>query len=100
MLAAMAGENKGFMGGSMKFGVSDELSPEEKERGPLLPLRLVVVTDLVPRDPYNAGASAPEGVVRVDPARFDDLFTRIRPRAAIEVPSVLAEGRNARVDLS
>ena len=68
--------------------------------GASLPLRLLVLTDLVPRDPYNAGASAPEGVVRVDPARFDDLFTRIRPRIAIEVPSVLAEGRPTRVDLS
>src|SRR3954463_5434829 len=100
MLAAMAGETKGFMGGWMKMGVSEELTAEEKERGPLLPLRVLVVTDLVPRDPYNAGASAPEGVIRVDPARFDDLFGRLRPRLAIEVPSVLAEGRNARVDLS
>jgi type VI secretion system ImpC/EvpB family protein/type VI secretion system ImpB/VipA family protein len=96
----MAVENKGFMGGSMKFGVSDELSPDEKERAPLLPLRIVVVTDLVPRAPYNAGASAPEGVVRVDPQRFDDLFGKLRPRVAVEVPSVLAEGRNARIDLS
>ena len=37
----MAVENKGFMGGSMKFGVSDELSPDEKERAPLLPLRMI-----------------------------------------------------------
>jgi type VI secretion system protein ImpC len=100
MLAAMSGETKGFMGGSMKFGVSDALAPEEKEQGPLLPLRLLVVTDLVPRDPHNAGASAPEGVIRVDPARFDDLFGRLRPRIAVEVPSVLAEGRAVRVDLS
>jgi type VI secretion system ImpC/EvpB family protein/type VI secretion system ImpB/VipA family protein len=96
----MAGEIKGVMGGSMKFGVSDELSPEERERGPLLPLRLLVVTDLVPRDPHNAGASAPEGVIRVDPARFDDLFVKIKPRIAVDVPSVLAEGRAVRVDLS
>jgi type VI secretion system protein ImpC len=88
------------MGGSMKFGTGDELTTEEKERGPLLPLRLLVVTDLVPRAPHNAGASAPDGVVRVDPARFDDLFTRLRPRVAIDIPSVLAEGAAARVDLS
>ncbi len=88
------------MGGSMKFGVGDDLTPEERERGPLLPLRLLVVTDLVPRAPYNAGASAPEGVVHVDPARFDDLFTRLRPRIAVEVPSVLAGGKETRVDLS
>jgi type VI secretion system ImpC/EvpB family protein/type VI secretion system ImpB/VipA family protein len=100
MLPAMAGETKGFMGGSMKYSVGDELTAEEKERGPLLPLRLLVVTDLVPRAPHNAGASAPENAVRVDPARFDDLFERIKPRIAVEVPSVLAEGRPARVDLS
>jgi type VI secretion system ImpC/EvpB family protein/type VI secretion system ImpB/VipA family protein len=100
MLAPMAGESKGFMGGSMKFGVSEELGPEEKERGPLLPLRVLVVTDLVPREPHNAGASGPEGVIRVDPARFDDLFGKIRPRLAVDVPSVLAEGRPTRIDLS
>lgn len=105
MLLEMAGkESKGWMGGSMKFGVSDELGnvggPEERERGPLLPLRLLVVTELVPRAPHNAGASAPEGIVRVDPARFDDLFSKLRPRIAVEVPSVLHEGRAARVDLS
>ncbi len=101
MLLAMAGgETKGWMGGSMKFGVSEELSPDERERGPLLPLRLLVVTELIPRAPHNAGASAPDGVVRVDPSRFDDLFGKLRPRVAIEVPSVLHEGRAARVDLS
>src|SRR5258706_603268 len=61
--APMAVENKGFMGGSMKFGVSEELNPDEKERQPLLPLRILVVTDLVPRAPHNAGASAPEANV-------------------------------------
>jgi type VI secretion system protein ImpC len=100
MLPAMAGETKGFMGGSMKFGAGDELAADEKARGPLLPLRVLVVTDLVPRSPYNAGASAPEAAIRVDPARFDDLFGRLRPRIAVEVPSVLDEGRPARVDLS
>jgi type VI secretion system protein ImpC len=101
MLLAMAGgETKGWMGGSMNFGVSEELSPDERERGPLLPLRLLVVTELIPRAPHNAGASAPEGVVRVDPSRFDDLFGKLRPRIAVEVPSVLHEGRAARVDFS
>jgi type VI secretion system ImpC/EvpB family protein/type VI secretion system ImpB/VipA family protein len=101
MLLVMAGgETKGWMGGSMKFGVSDELGPDEKERGPLLPLRLLVVTELVARAPYNAGASAPEGTLRVDTSRFDDLFGKLRPRAAVEVPSVLHEGRPTRVDFS
>src|SRR5262245_55813370 len=94
----MAGD-KGFLGGSMKFGVADDASSPD-ERATLLPLRLLVIADLVPRDPYNAGASAPAAPLRVDASRFDDLFQKLRPRIAIDVPSVLAEGRNARVDLA
>lgn len=99
----MAGESKGFMGGSMKFNTGEELDSGVsgvEARGPILPLRLLVVTDLVPRDVHNAGASAPEETLRVDPSRFDDLFGKLRPRVAVEVPSVLAEGRNVRVDLA
>ncbi|MDI1449195.1 type VI secretion system contractile sheath large subunit [Polyangium sp. 6x1] len=97
----MAAETKGFMKGGMNFNVGDE-APEQLEQteGPLLPLRVLVVADLLPRDEHNAGASAPELAVRVDPLAFDDLFTRLRPRVAIEVPSVLAEGNRARVDLA
>ncbi|MDI1476155.1 type VI secretion system contractile sheath large subunit [Polyangium sp. y55x31] len=97
----MAAETKGFMKGGMNFNVGDE-APEQLEQteGPLLPLRVLVVADLLPRDEHNAGASAPELAVRVDPLAFDDLFTRLRPRIAIEVPSVLAEGNRARVDLA
>lgn len=95
----MAGEQKGFMRGGMKFGVGEDL-PDETEKAPLLPLRVLIVADLVPSDEYNAGTSAPEGALRVDASRFDELFTKLRPRIAIEVPSVLAEGRNVRVDLS
>ena len=97
----MAAETKGFMKGGMNFNVGEE-SPDQLEQteGPLLPLRVLVVADLLPRDEHNAGASAPELAVRVDPLAFDDLFTRLRPRLAIEVPSVLAEGRNARIDLA
>lgn len=88
------------MGGSMKFGVGDEISGTAEVKGALLPLRFLVVADLLPRAPFNAGASAPESPLRIDPARFDDLFGKLRPRIAVEVPSVLAEGRNARVDLA
>lgn len=97
----MAVESKGFIKGGMNFNVGDE-SPQEVEQteGPVLPLRVLVVADLLPRDEHNAGASAPELAVRVDPLAFDDLFTRLRPRLAVEVPSVLAEGRNARIDLA
>jgi type VI secretion system protein ImpC len=91
---------KGRMGGSMTFGVGDALTPKAQDPGPLLPLRLLVVADLTPRDPHNAGASPPSAAIRVDPQAFDDLFARLRPRIAIEVPSVLAEGRPARVDLA
>lgn len=84
----------------MTFGVGDALTPEEQDAGPLLPLRLLVVADLTPRDPHNAGASPPSAAIRVDPKAFDDLFARLRPRIAIEVPSVLAEGRSARIDLA
>lgn len=83
----------------MKFGVGDDVTvPEAKEQA--LPLRVLVVTDLVPRAPYNAGANAPEGAIRVDAESFDDLFKKIRPRISVDVPSVLADGRAARVDLS
>lgn len=95
----MAGETKGFLSGEMKFGVGDDVDAPD-ERGATLPLRVLVVADLVPRGEHNAGASAPENAIAIDTARFDDLFAKLRPRVAIEVPSVLAEGKNARVDLA
>jgi len=94
----MAENKKGFLAGGTSFNVGEDVIADEKE--PLLPLRIVVVSDLVPGDDYNAGASAPEGAVRLDPKGFDELFERFRPRIAVDVPSVLAEGRTVRVDLS
>ncbi len=94
----MAEIKKGWIKGNMGFQVGEE--PDVEERAPLLPLRIVVVADLTPGDDHNAGASAPEGVVKLDPTDFDDLFQRIRPRISVDVPSVLAEGRQARVELS
>jgi len=96
----MAGETKGFMGGAMKFNTGDELGGGASEQGPILPFRMLLVADLVPRDEHNAGASAPEAAIRIDPSRFEELFTKLRPRIAVEVPSVLAEGRPVRVDLA
>ncbi len=94
----MAGsDTKGILGGSMRFNVGED---EGGSAAPLLPLRLLVVADLVPRDEHNAGASAPMEAVRVDPARFDDLFAKLRPRIAVEVPSVLTGGRLVRLDLA
>jgi predicted component of type VI protein secretion system len=92
---------KGFMGGSMNFDVSDkEGSPPEQTEGPLLPLRVLVMTALVPPDDHNSGAGAPEGAVRVDPSDPDFLFTKLRPRASIEIPSVLDGGRPKKIDIA
>ncbi|WP_437322845.1 type VI secretion system contractile sheath domain-containing protein [Sorangium sp. So ce381] len=89
---------KGVLGDEFRFHVGEDGGATE--RGPLLPLRVLVVADLTPRDPHNAGASPPSGAIRVDGSRFDNLFTMLRPRLAIEVPSVLAAGRAVRVDLA
>lgn len=94
----MAEAIKGVLGGEFRFHVGEDGGPVERE--PLLPLRVLVVADLIPRDPHNAGASPPEGAIRVDAGRLDELFATLRPRIAVEVPSVLAEGCAARVDLS
>ncbi|WP_437729971.1 type VI secretion system contractile sheath domain-containing protein [Sorangium sp. So ce1335] len=94
----MADAIKGVLGEEFRFHVGEDGGAAA--RGPLLPLRVLVVADLVPRDPHNAGASPPAGASRVDASRFDNLFAMLRPRIAIEVPSVLAGGRPARVDLS
>ncbi|MGK3961685.1 type VI secretion system contractile sheath large subunit [Sorangium sp. So ce118] len=94
----MAETIKGVLGEQFGFHVGEDGGASE--RGPVLPLRVLVVADLVPRDPHNAGASPPAGASRVDASRFDNLFTMLRPRIAIDVPSVLAGGRTARVDLS
>ncbi|WP_437643607.1 type VI secretion system contractile sheath domain-containing protein [Sorangium sp. So ce362] len=94
----MAETIKGVLGDEFRFHVGEDGGAVE--RGPLLPLRVLVIADLTPRDPHNAGASPPAGAARVDASRFDNLFAILRPRIAIEVPSVLAGGRAARVDLS
>jgi type VI secretion system ImpC/EvpB family protein/type VI secretion system ImpB/VipA family protein len=91
-------EKKGWMKGSVGFNVGDDA--DVAEQGPILPLRVVVVSDLVPSDEHNAGAGAPDGAIKLDPTSFDELFTRLRPRISVEVPSVLAEGRVARVEIA
>jgi type VI secretion system protein ImpC len=94
----MSGETKGFIKSGMSFNVGED-APAAQTEGPVLPLRMLVVTDLLPRDEYNAGANAPDLAIRVDPLAFEDLFTRLRPRIALDVPSVLHEGRNTRIDV-
>lgn len=66
----------------------------------MLPLRVVAVTDLVPRAEHNAGANAPERPLRVDPSAFDELFAQLQPKCALEVESVLSEGKKVRVDFA
>lgn len=91
---------KGFMLGSMKFAKGDEEGPAEVQEGPLLPLRILVVTSVVPNDEHNAGAAAPDSPVRVDLADPGQLFAKLRPRLRIEVPSVLDGGRLTKIDLA
>lgn len=98
MLPAMS--EKGFMGGSMKFAVGEGDGPAEVPEGPLLPLRLLLVTSLVPTDDSNGGASAPQSPVRIDLSNPAGLFAKIRPRAVIEVPSVLDGGRPVKVEFA
>ncbi|MBW2457676.1 MAG: type VI secretion system contractile sheath large subunit, partial [Deltaproteobacteria bacterium] len=66
----------------------------------MLPLRVVVVADLMPSDDHNAGANPPEQATRIEVGHFDELFKRLAPRLAIEVESVLLDGGMARIDLS
>jgi len=91
---------KGFMMGSMKFAKEGDDSPAEVSEGPLLPFRILVVTSIVPSDEANAGASAPEHPIRLDLADPAALFTKIRPRLSIEIPSVLDLGKTIKIDLS
>lgn len=91
---------KGFMMGSMKFAKGDEDGPAEQTEGPLLAHRILVVTSVVPTDEANAGSSAPENPVRVDLQDPASLFTKIRPRLKIEVPSVLDGGRPIKLDFA
>jgi len=66
----------------------------------LLPLRAVVVADLTARGAYNAGANPPPEPIAVRNGELDELFGRLAPRLAIEVESVLEDGKRVRVDLS
>lgn len=86
----------------MKFQVKDDDDggPAEVSEGPILPLRVLVVTALVPGDDANAGASAPDRPIRLDPADPAGVFTSVRPRIAIEVPSVLDGGRPTRIEIA
>jgi type VI secretion system ImpC/EvpB family protein/type VI secretion system ImpB/VipA family protein len=112
MLAPVSSDEKdegGIVLGGIGFGVPKEkgapsqvtargAAPELGEH--LLPLRVLVVADLVPSDEHNAGASAPDEPLRVDVAHFDELFKRITPRAALEIGSVMDPPRKVRIDFA
>lgn len=93
-------ETKGFMKGGMRFGVGEEESPPEEKEGPLLPLRVLVLSGFVPGSEYNAGASAPDTPLRLDLSNPEQVFERLKPRASIEVPSVLADGAPVKIDFA
>jgi type VI secretion system protein ImpC len=65
----------------------------------LLPLRVAVIANLMPSSEFNAGSHAPEHPVRVRHAEIDGLFETLKPRIAIKVESVVAEGARVRVDI-
>lgn len=67
--------------------------------GMLLPLRVLVIADLVARAEYNAGLLPPEHPIVVQAPELDALFQRLRPKLALDVESVLHEGRKVRVDV-
>lgn len=106
-------ELKGFMGTSTSFQVAGEEKAGPRpgpvtmsspaggvsEQDPLLPLRLLVLAEVLPRAEHNAGGSAPESPTRLDPQDFDALIDAFRPRIAIEVPSVVHGGQRQRIDL-
>ncbi|MEM6791612.1 MAG: type VI secretion system contractile sheath large subunit [Myxococcota bacterium] len=114
------GDGGGVVVGNISFGTAPEKNPAEKnpeasapgpDEGPrpslldgeedtLLPLRPVVVADLTPRGSYNAGANPPVEPVPLEHGGLDGLFARLAPRLAIEVDSVLDDGRPARIDFS
>ncbi len=78
-----------------------QLKPKEKAEGePLLPLRVLLLADLIPRGQFNAGANAPEQAIRIDTGDFEGVFKKLQPRCSIEVESVLAQGTLVRIDLA
>ncbi len=91
---------KGFLGGSMKFQVNDdEDGPAEVAEGPILPLRVLVVTALTPTESSNLGASAPTRPIRLDPAEPAAIFGKVRPRLSIEIDNVLT-GQKSKIDIA
>lgn len=92
---------KGFLGGSMKFQTkAEDDSPAEVSEGPILPLRVLVVTALTPNADSNAGADAPERPIRLDPTEPTAIFSKVRPRIGIEIPNVLLGGQPTKIEIA
>lgn len=122
MLRAVSTDDKeegGIVFGGIGFGMGSSSQPavegqrseadkaEAKAAGPremgdaLLPLRALVVADLVPRGEFNAGTHPPDEAILVEAGLgLDPLFKRLAPRLAIKVESVLQQGAEVRVDFS
>jgi len=107
---------KGFMGGSSSFQVGGDDAEKGAAKGsglkvstkspqddpsemPLLPARLLVIAEMIPRGTHNAGGAAPDNPVRLDPQEFEEVFSAFRPTLAIDVPSVVHAGQQQRIDL-
>ena len=95
-----AERTRAWMGVRMKFGVGEELTPRRRSAGRSSRCASWWSTNLVPREPHNAGASAPEGVDAGRPGALRRLFKRLRPRIAHRGAERARRGAsNARVDL-
>jgi type VI secretion system ImpC/EvpB family protein/type VI secretion system ImpB/VipA family protein len=113
-------DDKGFTLGGISFGTGDD-PPMKPQVGPPgaqvssdrsaaatagapqealagLPLRVLVVADLLPSPSHNAGTNAPEDALALTVGDFDGLFKRLKPKLAMEVESVLRDGAKVRVD--
>lgn len=109
----------GFVIGGIGFGVGPAKPVAQVSKGPaesreparegdatplevdgvVLPLRVLVLSDLVARPEWNAGIYPPDEPVRVHATDVDALFGRLAPKLALDVESVLHEGAKVRVDV-
>lgn len=103
----------GIVLGGIHFGVGNGRPPAATEApattsnpagpvavdGLVLPMRLLVLADLVPQGEFNAGILAAESPIVVHAAELEPLFAKLSPRLALDIESVLHEGKKARFDV-
>ncbi|MEZ4438025.1 MAG: type VI secretion system contractile sheath large subunit [Polyangiaceae bacterium] len=75
-------------------------APMEIGSDVMLPVRMVVIADLLPRAEHHAGADPPDRPLRVTVGEPDRLFEQLAPKLAMEVESVLEDGKRVRVDFA